>query len=160
MATRKNPTTATTKKTTAPIVVDENIPVSQIELSNNQLMSISLLRSKSNRYIAISRMYKTKGDSDSKPGKGIWLPFDHAKTISEIIAMAYDKGLELEWDKPFVEPEIQSPPENNDNKDIVQAIDEVQVALDKLKKTIESGNKEKANEQLSLFSKLTNSLFK
>lgn len=146
-----------TKKTHAAntLVIDETIPIGHLEVSDTKAFDIYLIRSKINRYVAINNMIKTKSDSDWKTKKAMWLPFDKVVLIADMIIMASEKGNELGWDKPIAEPEISSP-----SNDITKAIDDVQTALDKLKETIATNKNEVTQEQLSLFNKITNTLFK
>ena len=145
------------KKThnTNTLVIDETIPIGHLEISETKAFDIHLIRSKTNRYVAINNMVKTKSDSDWKTKKAMWLPFNKVALIADMIKMASEKGIKLGWDKPI--PNSQSCSSNND---ITRAINDVQEALDKLKETISNNKADVTQEQLSLFNKITNTLFK
>ena len=134
----------------APIVVDETIPIAHIELSENSAIDINLIRSGANRYVSVDRKHLNKTEQSWKYSKGIWLPFEHSKEIGAMITQAYVQGLKMHWDQPV---------EQNDNYDIQKAIDDAQDALDRLKQAVQNNQSQEYQKEISLFDKLTNSLF-
>lgn len=95
---------AETKPKKSPFTIDEEISFGQVRTGDSKAIGISLIRHESNRYIAVSKMYLAK-DGTYKSKGGIWIPFDSANSVSNLIAEAYNKGMELSWDKPYIPPE-------------------------------------------------------
>jgi hypothetical protein len=82
-----------------PFTVDENIDVSIVELSPTQGFKISLVSKNNERYISVTRVYKTKTDNKWKPKSGMWIPYAAANDIIPKLYLAYETGTRLGWDK-------------------------------------------------------------
>lgn len=50
-------------------------------------------------------MYKAKTATEYKPKNGIWIPFAEREKISKLMQHAFDEGLKLHWNEPFIEPD-------------------------------------------------------
>lgn len=103
-ATKATKARAETEPKKAPFTIDEEISCGQIHTGDNKAVGISLVRHESNRYIALSKMYLAK-DGTYKSKGGMWIPFDSANSVSNLITKAYNKGMEFSWDKPYIPPE-------------------------------------------------------
>lgn len=143
---------ATQKGKTLNMEIDEDIHIYFLKISDTQAIDISLIRSKNNKYVAINRMHKTKSDNEWKHSKGMWIPYEQADKIADLIHIAHEKGLKLYWDMPYKTTTIAS------NNKVNEAIDEIQFALDRLK--ADAARKIVTVDQLDYLKVLINSLFK
>ena len=115
-ATKTTKTKAEAKPRKSPFTIDEEISFGQIRTGDNKAVGVSLIRHENNRYVALSKMYLAK-DGTYKSKGGIWIPFDSSNSVSNLIAKAYNNGVELGWDKPYIPPkqpefelELETPP--------------------------------------------------
>ena len=154
MATRKS----STQKSL--IEIDENLDIDTRELSDTRALRVSLLRSKGNRYTAITRLYKTKNSDTWNPQRAIWIPFSSTNEVANMLARANQTGVKIGWDNASLGDD------NNSNSPISQshiqeAVEDAQKALDRLKDCLKATSQEdEIREQLSLFERLKNSIFK
>ena len=153
MATRKSSTQ------NPPIDIDENLDIDTIQLSDTRALRVSLLSSKGNRYTSITRLYKTKSSDTWNPQRAIWIPFSSTREIAEILTHAHQSGVKIGWDKTISEKQksVQYPSRMN----VQEAVADAQKALDRLKDCLKATSQEQEiQEQLSLFERLRNRLFK
>ena len=132
--------------------IDENLDIEIIKLSDTRALRVSLLRSKGNRYTAVTRLYKARNADVWKPQRAIWILFANTSQIAESLAHAYQKGLNIGWGEPPRMASDKSPQQS----DIQTAVTDTQKALDRVKDCLKEPVREEPLEQSSLLKKLKN----
>lgn len=98
--------------TPSPVKVTYYKRMGIVELSNNNAVSIALLRNAlDQKFIAIERVYKAK-DGEYKVKNKLWLPFKEMGDIGDVIAHAYNEGVKAGWLNTY-EPQPMILPQEN-----------------------------------------------
>lgn len=156
MPTRKVTKTAKPQAKKPPFVIDEEISFGYIRTGDNKAVGVSLIRHENNRYVALSKMYLAK-DGTYKSKGGVWIPFENANSVKNLIDEAHRKGVSLGWDEPHISPllklDLEESPAEKD-KSYGELIEQAQALSDKLQEQITSlKNAEKTASNKSFIQK-------
>lgn len=101
MATRKS----TTTKKNDEFVLTDDILVGKIQIADKQHIAISLVKHEGKSYLSIKKTY-TKKDGEVRTKSCVWIPFDKAKYLPDIINTAVFEGVARHFDESYKEPEV------------------------------------------------------
>lgn len=104
MATQKKKPASKNTKARPTVVIDEEIEIGKVELSERNALCVSLISSNGKRYVAITQKYKRKTDDVWATRGGKWIPFSETTRVCSLLERAYIEGKTRHWDESFPDP--------------------------------------------------------
>lgn len=92
-----------TKPQEKPFVVTDEVLIGTVQLSTTQRIEISIARHEGKSYLAIRKAY-TKKDGETKTKSAVWVPFNKAKHLPDIIVSAVNEGMKRHYDEEYTNP--------------------------------------------------------
>ena len=91
MATKKTRAEKVKETKELALNIDATTEIGMVEMSTTQAMRVSIIRSKGDRYTAITHFYRKKFDDMWKPKGSLWIPLEHTGQMAEFLTRAAEK---------------------------------------------------------------------